>query len=94
MAESKASEGFFGGDGGRSVNLVSQEGEMFEVPISVATMSKLVKSMVDEEQDDEAPQEIPLPNVKTAILAKVIEFCRRYKAEAMTEIEKVLLAEN
>jgi S-phase kinase-associated protein 1 len=42
-----------------------------------------------EEQDEEEAQEIPLPNVKSPILAKVIEFCRHYKVEAMNEIEKV-----
>ena len=90
MSEAKASEGFFAGaDGGKTVHLVSQEGELFEVPISVALMSKLVETMIDEEQDDDAAQEIPLPNVKTAILSKVVEFCKRYKAEPMTEIEKV-----
>ena len=34
-------------------------------------------------------QEIPLPNVKTAILAKVIEFLEHYKSDPMNEIEKV-----
>ena len=39
--------------------------------------------------DDDATQEIPLPNVKTAILAKVVEFMKHHKDEIMTEIEKV-----
>jgi S-phase kinase-associated protein 1 len=42
-----------------------------------------------DDQDDEEAQEIPLPNVKSSILAKVIEFCQHYKEESMTEIEKV-----
>ena len=42
----------------------------------------------DEQGDDEV-QEIPLPNVKTAILAKVIEFLEHYKSDPMKEIEKV-----
>jgi hypothetical protein len=32
---------------GRTLNLVSQEGEMFAVPIAVAKMSELVKTMID-----------------------------------------------
>ena len=45
--------------------------------------------MIDEDQDDDEAQEIPLPNVKSTILAKVIEYCKHYKEDAMSEIEKV-----
>jgi hypothetical protein len=74
----------------KTVHLVSQEGESFDVPLNVAKMSELVKTMVDEDQDDEEAQEIPLPNVKSSILAKVIEFIKHYKVDPMYEIEKVL----
>ena len=74
---------------GKTVHLVSQEGESFEVSLENAKMSELVKTMIDEEQDDDEAQEIPLPNVKSAILAKVIEFIQRHKTEPMSEIEKV-----
>lgn len=73
----------------RTVHLVSQEGESFDVQIGIAKMSELVKTMIDEDQDEEDAQEIPLPNVKSPILAKVIEFCQHYKTEPMNEIEKV-----
>lgn len=82
MAESKA-------DDGRTIHLVSQEGESFDVPLSVGKMSELVKTMIDDDQGDDEAQEIPLPNVKSAILAKVIEFAQHYKIEPMNEIEKV-----
>eukprot|EP01006_Ploeotia_vitrea_P018525 TRINITY_DN50041_c0_g1_i1.p1 TRINITY_DN50041_c0_g1~~TRINITY_DN50041_c0_g1_i1.p1 ORF type:complete len:171 (-),score=9.34 TRINITY_DN50041_c0_g1_i1:96-608(-) len=79
---------------GRMVHLVSQEGESFDVPLPVAKLSELVKTMIDEDQDEEEAQEIPLPNVKSTILAKVIEFCRQYSVEPMTEIEKPLKSAN
>merc|ERR1711924_381813 len=64
-------------DDARRVNLMSQEGDQFEVEVKVAKMSELVKTMIPEEADeDEEAQEIPLPNVKSHVLAKVIEFCR------------------
>ena len=74
---------------GRTVHLISQEGESFDVALDVAKMSELAKSMIDEEQDENEAQEIPLPNVKSSILAKVIEFCQHHKANPMEEIEKV-----
>ena len=73
----------------KTVHLVSQEGESFDVPIGVARLSELVKTMVDEDQDDDEAQEIPLPNVKSSILAKVIEFSKHHKVDPMNEIEKV-----
>ena len=43
-----------------------------------------------EDCDDEDVTEIPLPNVKAAVLRKVIEFCKHHSSEPMTEIEKPL----
>jgi len=82
------------GNEGRTVHLISQEGESFDVQLGVAKMSELVKTMVDEDQDENEAQEIPLPNVKSAILAKVIEFCQHYKVNPMEEIEKPLKSAN
>jgi S-phase kinase-associated protein 1 len=52
-------------------------------------MSEVVKTMITDDDDSDEIQEIPLPNVKSTILSKVIEFAKHYKEEAMTEIEKV-----
>ena len=57
-------------------------------------MSELVKTMLDEDADEEEAQEVPLPNVKSAVLTKVIEFCRHHQEEPMTEIEKPLKSAN
>merc|ERR1712157_407534 len=43
-----------------------------------------------DEDGDEDVTEIPLPNVKATVLAKVIEFCTHHRQEPMTEIEKPL----
>jgi len=72
-----------------NVKLVSKEGENFTVRLAVAKMSELVKSMMDEDGDD-GISEIPLPNVKSQVLMKVIEFCEHHLQEPMTEIEKPL----
>jgi len=71
----------------RVVHLVSQEGETFEISLENAKMSELVNTMIDEEDEDET-QEIPLPGVKSTILAKIVEFMNHYKVDPMTEITK------
>ena len=82
------------------VTLTSTEGESFEVSGQVAIMSELVKTMIatDEGDDDEGSEgsseaedhEIPLPNVKSEVLSKVIEFCKYHEKKPMKEIEKPL----
>jgi len=77
-----------------TVHLVSSEGESFDVKSSAASMSQLVSNLIDESADDDEAQEIPLPNVKSTILALVIEFMNHYESEKMTEIEKPLKSAN
>ena len=69
---------------------MSKEGDVFDVPVVVAKMSKLVETTIDDDGDDEV-QEIPLPNVKATVLSKVIEYCTHYKMEeAMNSIQTPL----
>ncbi len=82
MAEFKEAED-------RDVKLVSLDGDSFVVPLKVAKMSELVKTMMIDDDNSDEEKEIPLPNVKAATLAQVIEFCRHYIDEPMTEFEKV-----
>lgn len=54
-------------------------------------MSTLVATTIDDDDDDDEVREIPLPNVKDAVLAKVIQYCTHYKTvEAMTPIQTPL----
>ena len=85
MAEQKSTGGDAAGDAAPEykgkVVLVSSEGDKFEVETKVAAMSELVKTMLKEEDDDSGDeddadeQSSPLPNVKSSVLAKVVEFC-------------------
>ena len=76
------------------VHLTSQEGTTFIVPLDVAKMSNLVKTMLDPELPEDEEQKCYLPNVKSVILSKVVEFLTHYKEEPMTEIEKPLRSSN
>ncbi len=79
MEETKTEEQF--------VTLMSQEGETFAVPTRVAKLSGFVGTIIE---DDDDSQEIPLPNIRTHILAKVITFFIHYVDIPALQIEKPL----
>ena len=74
------------------VTLVSTEGDKFEVPKNIAKQSKLVETMVDDDDDDD--HEIPIVNVESKVLVKVIAFMKHYDKEEMKEIQKPLTKNN
>jgi len=78
-------------DGEEKLKLKSSQGAVFEVEASVASMSNLIKNMID---DSGCEEEIPLPNVKTPILGKVIEYCRFHKDTPAGDIQKPLKSQN
>ncbi|WOK92872.1 SKP1-like protein 1B [Canna indica] len=59
----------------KAITLRSSDGEMFEVDEAVAMESQTIKHMIE---DDCADSGIPIPNVTSKILAKVIEYCRKH----------------
>mmetsp|Transcript_30632 Transcript_30632/g.86414 ORF Transcript_30632/g.86414 Transcript_30632/m.86414 type:complete len:167 (-) Transcript_30632:22-522(-) len=70
-----------------AVKLRSSEGHVFEVDHEAATLSRVIGSMV---ADVDTSEEIPLPNVKTATLSKVIDYCQYHKDSPAAEIPKPL----
>ncbi|XP_019170331.1 PREDICTED: SKP1-like protein 1A [Ipomoea nil] len=66
----------------KMILLKSADGETFEVMEAVALESQTIKHMIE---DDCADTVIPLPNVTSKILAKVIEYCRRHVDPAKSD---------
>ncbi|XP_073122613.1 SKP1-like protein 1A [Henckelia pumila] len=63
----------------KMIVLKSSDGETFEVEEAVAVESQTIKHMIE---DNCADTTIPLPNVTSKILAKVIEYCKRHVESA------------
>ena len=59
----------------KMIVLKSSDGETFEVEEIVALESQTIKHMIE---DDCADTSIPLPNVTSKILSKVIEYCKKH----------------
>ncbi|KAF7076710.1 hypothetical protein CFC21_081324 [Triticum aestivum] len=57
------------------ITLKSSDGEEFEVEEAVAMESQTIRHMIE---DDCADNGIPLPNVNSKILSKVIEYCNKH----------------
>ncbi|CAM9457867.1 unnamed protein product [Ectocarpus sp. 4 AP-2014] len=70
-----------------AVTLVSMDGDGFVVEASAIKVSKLLKAMVDESTEN-AAKEIPLPNMRSNVVAKVVEFCQHHQTDPMTDIPK------
>jgi len=70
---------------------VSQEDEKFLVNKRIALLSELVKTMAEGDKEE---KEIPLPNVKSAVLRKVIVFLEYHSTTPSKEIEKPIKSAN
>ncbi|XP_044509395.1 SKP1-like protein 1B isoform X2 [Mangifera indica] len=66
----------------RKIILRSSDGEPFQVDEAVALESQTIKHMIE---DDCADNGIPLPNVTSRILAKVIEYSKKHVESRLTE---------
>ena len=62
----------------KTYTLRSFDNESFEVDEAVAMMSQTIKHIIEDGCSDNG---IPLPNVSSTILAKIIEYCKKHVVE-------------
>ncbi|GFG35732.1 hypothetical protein Cfor_05191, partial [Coptotermes formosanus] len=63
-----------------NIKLQSSDGEVFEVDVEIAKCSVTIKTMLEDLGMDEDEEEaVPLPNVNSAILKKVIQWATYHK---------------
>lgn len=78
----------------KNVNLLSQEGTLFQVPFKALQISNLLNNIYPEQKKDiripGTQQNIRIPGVSTKVLEKIIEFCTKYQEDPMKKISKPL----
>ncbi|CAE6442298.1 unnamed protein product [Rhizoctonia solani] len=67
------------------VVLVTSDNEQFNVDKDVAERSVLIKNMLEDVGESDQP--IPLPNVSSSVLKKVLEYCEHHRAEPLPTAE-------
>jgi S-phase kinase-associated protein 1 len=73
------------------ITLVSSDGEKFQINEKAARRSQLIKGVIDDFPDD---PEVPLHNVKSNILEKIIKYLEYYKDNEPRDIERPLPSNN
>ncbi|KAH9005109.1 S-phase kinase-associated protein 1A-like protein [Lactarius hatsudake] len=63
------------------VLLVTSDNEQFVVDKDVAERSVLIKNMLEDVGESDQP--IPLPNVSSSVLKKVLEYCEHHRGERL-----------
>merc|ERR1719469_1025136 len=72
--------------------LISKDGESYQVPLSVARLSKMVEDTIlcvdDEDDEENIIREVHLPNVRSSCLEKIVQYCTYHvTVEKMLPIE-------
>lgn len=64
------------------ITLISSDGVAFEVNEAVAHASQTIKQVIEDTCTDDG---IPVPNVTSKILAKVLEYCKKHVEPAISD---------
>ncbi|KAI0028162.1 Skp1 family, dimerization domain-containing protein [Vararia minispora EC-137] len=68
------------------VLLVTSDNEQFIVDKDVAERSVLIKNMLEDVGESDQP--IPLPNVSSSVMRKVLQYCEHHRGEKLPTTEE------
>ncbi|CAF1170533.1 unnamed protein product [Rotaria sp. Silwood1] len=66
---------------GHKIKLQSNDGDIFDVELEIANQAITIKTMLEDLGMGEEGEVIPLPNVSSAILKKVIQWATHHKGD-------------
>ncbi|RXK41985.1 E3 ubiquitin ligase complex SCF subunit sconC [Tremella mesenterica] len=66
----------------QEILIVTSDDETFTVKVEVIQRSAMIKAMLEDLGEQEG-QVIPLPNVSSSVLTKVLEYCEHHKNEPL-----------
>jgi S-phase kinase-associated protein 1 len=72
----------------KKINLISSDGEVFEVNYDVAVMSKTLKDAIETNSAGDT-NSISLSLVKSEMLTKVIEYCKKHSSTQMQDVDHI-----
>jgi len=70
----------------RKINLISSDGDVFEVDYDVALMSKTIDDAIETNSTSDVDS-ISLSLVSSKILAMVIEYCKKHNNAQMSDVD-------
>ncbi|XP_037462539.1 SKP1-like protein 1A [Triticum dicoccoides] len=83
-AEASSSGEAAGEKSNKKITLISSDGESFEVTAEAAAMSQTIHHMME---DNCVENGVPLPNVPSKILSKVIEYCNKHVSSGEQDLK-------
>ena len=70
------------------MKLITSDGEVFEIDGKIATLSGLLVDFVNEDEDGDKDEPIPLAEVTSDVMKKVIEWAEHHKDDDPSQDEK------
>lgn len=71
----------------RTINLQTSDDQITSVDIEIINCMKTIKTILDELPEDEENIVIPLPNISSSILKRVLQWTNHHKDEPAPEID-------
>ncbi len=73
----------------KKIILITSDKQRFPVELAVAEKSVLIKNLIKDlgDDDDDEEMEIPTPNVRAAVMSKVLEWAEHHKDDRFPDVD-------